>query len=89
MALDLSLAYSQVKSLKQQSAAASHAAKLLSTYKAALLKSWAGVETDYLGKVLDEQIRACEKLSEKTDALSCDILRAIEEILIEKSDSGA
>ncbi len=84
MALDLSLAYSQVALLKQQSAAASHTARLLASYKTALLNAWSGIETDYLGSVIEEQIRACEKLSKKTDALSCDIVRAIEEILIEE-----
>jgi len=87
VALDLSLAYAQVALLKQQSAAASHTARVLASYKVALLKSWSGVEAEYLGNVIDEQIRACEKLGEKTESLSCDIMRAIEDILIEERET--
>lgn len=85
VALNITKAYAQVAMLKQQSAAASHSARILSAYKSELLQSWAGIEVSYLIKTIDAQIHACKKLSEESDSLSHNIARAIEDILREES----
>ncbi len=81
MGLNVSKAYAQVASLKQQSAAASHIAGLLSTYKSELIQAWSGVEVEYLLMAIDAETHACEKLSNEADALCCDIVQAVEDIL--------
>lgn len=88
--LNITKAYARVALLKQQSAAVSHAARLLSVYKEELLRSWSGIEVDYLVKIIDAKIHVCERLSEESDSLSHDIVRAIEDILSEETadDTG-
>ncbi len=85
MALNVSKAYAQVASLKQQSAAASHIARLLSSYKSELIQAWSGVEVEYLLMAIDAEIYACEKLSNGSDALCRDIVQAVEDILSEET----
>lgn len=87
MALNITETNAQIALLKRQSAAASHAVRLLSLYKAELTRFWSGIETDYLIKTIDTQIRSCEKLSGWADTLCCDIVQAIEETLSEE-DAG-
>lgn len=87
MALDITASNEQIRKLKQQSAAASHCARMLAAYKKDLSKAWHGIEADYFCKAIDRQIRKCERLSEDLDRLSGDIAQAVEEILIEESNS--
>ena len=84
VALNVSKANAQIAQLKQQSAAASHTARLLSLYKTELMRSWSGIEADYLIKAINTQIRACQKLSNESNALCRDIAQAIEDILSEE-----
>lgn len=87
VALNVTRANAQIAQLKQQSAAASHTARLLSLYKTELMRSWAGIEVDYLITATDVQIRACKKLSDESNALCRDVAQAIEDILSEE-DAG-
>lgn len=87
MALDITASNEQIRKLKQQSAAASHCARMLAAYKEDLSKAWRGIEADYFCKSIDQQIHKCERLSVDLDRLSCDITQAVEEVLIEETDS--
>lgn len=80
MALDISQANEQIALLKQQSAAASYTAKLLSSYKAELLHSWSGADVEQISLAVDAEISDCEKLSSEANRLCQNIIRAIEEI---------
>lgn len=88
VALDIAKANAQVALLKQQSAEASHTVGLLSLYKTELMRSWSGIEMDYLIKTIDAQIYACEKLIDESEALCADIVKAIEDVLAEEAVSG-
>ncbi len=85
--MNISEAEAQIGLLKQQSAAASHIARVLDSYQNCLQRSWSGIEVNYLCQTIDDQIRACEKLCEDTDRLSSDMVRAMEEILLEEGSA--
>lgn len=87
VALNITEVNAQIALLKRQSAAASHTARFLSLYKAELMRFWSGIETDYLIKTVDAQIRSCEKLSDWADTLCRDIAQAVKDILSEE-DTG-
>jgi len=85
VALNVSKVYAQITSLKQQSAAASHIARLFYAYKSELVQAWSGIEVEYLLMAIDAEIHACEKLSNESDALCRDIVQAVEDILSEEA----
>ncbi len=85
MAFDISAANQQIRRLKQQSAAASHCARQLITYKKELTGAWSGVEVRYIRKAIDQQIRKYEVLSADLDRLSRDMAQAVKDILLEES----
>ena len=87
--LDLAQVGAQTALLKQQSAAALHAAGLLRAYRAELLRAWEGPETEYFARAVEDRARACEELSRDADALCADIVRAAEDILREESGGTA
>lgn len=79
----------QIRSLKQQSAAASRCAQSLARYKSDLLRSWSGDEAVYFRRSLDAQIQSCRKLATELDQLSRDVTRAMQDLLREeKARSG-
>lgn len=80
MSLNISEINVQVTLLQQQSAEASHAARLLSLYKSELSHFWSGEEVEILCGVLETQQRDCEKLYEELSSLCTDIVQAVKSI---------
>lgn len=80
MALNISEVNKQVTLLQQQSAEASHVARLLSLYKSELPHFWSGDEVEILCRVLEAQQRDCEKLYEELSSLCTDIVQAVKSI---------
>lgn len=80
MALNILEVNAQVALLQQQSAAASHTARLLSLYKLELLHFWSGEEVDCLCRVLEAQLRDCETLYEELYSLCSDMVLAVKSI---------
>lgn len=80
MALNISEVNMQVALLQQQSAAASHAARLLSLYRSELPHFWSGEEVEILCRVLETQQQDCEKLYEELSSLCTDIVQAVKSI---------
>ena len=80
MSLNISEINMQLTLLQQQSAVASHVARLLSLYKSELRHFWSGQEVDCFYRVLETQCRDCEKLYGELSALCSDIVQAVKSI---------
>lgn len=80
MSLNISEVNVQVTLLQQQSAEASHVARLLSLYKSELLHFWSGEEVEILCRVLETQQQDCEKLCGELSSLCSDIVQAVKSI---------
>ena len=89
MALNISDANAQIALLKQQSAAAAHTARLLSSYREQLQHAWSGIDGALLCKSVNVQIRSCEALCREADLLCQRISQAVEDIRREEADEGA
>lgn len=77
MSLNISEINVHVTLLQQQSAEASHVARLLSLYKSELPYFWSGEEVEILCRVLEAQRRDCEKLYGELSLLCSDIVQAV------------
>ena len=80
MSLNISEINVHVTLLQQQSAEASHVARLLSLYKSELPYFWSGEEVEILCRVLEAQRRDCEKLYGELSLLCSDIVQAVKSI---------
>lgn len=89
MALNVSSVSVQIALLQRQSATASHTARMLSTYKAELIRSWSGVEMSFFCSVIDKQILECENLTGELDCLCRDLARTMQEILEKETAAAA
>lgn len=80
VSLNISDVNVQVTLLQQQSATASHVARLLSLYKSELLHFWSGEEVEILCRVLERQQQDCEKLYGELSSLCSDTVQAVKSI---------